>query len=172
MSEKKATHLKNILAGMTATSTMPKTSPTEGTPAPRRAAGMGDPDCPICHGVGYVSDDLPVGHPQFGKARLCTCQLANAELHRAAELRADSNTETLVGKTFDNFLPEGVSRDPDIRATVRRTFERCREFAAHPEKWLLLTGSYGCGKTHLAAAIANECLKNGKPVLFLNAPDL
>src|SRR5262249_46359243 len=37
---------------------------------------------------------------------------------------------------------------------------------------LLITGTYGCGKTHLAAAIANECLLHGRPVLFLNAPDL
>ena len=30
-----------------------------------------------------------------------------------------------------------------------------REFAERPRGWLLLMGPYGCGKTHLAAAIAN-----------------
>ena len=54
-------------------------------------------------------------------------------------------------------------------------------FAQNPErpdehepdrKWLLLMGSYGAGKTHLAAAIANQCLHDGKPALFLNTPDL
>jgi DNA replication protein DnaC len=45
-------------------------------------------------------------------------------------------------------------------------------FARKPHGWLLLRGGYGCGKTHLAAAIANEFLSRGQPVLFVNAPDL
>ncbi len=142
--------------------------------SPRRpfTVGLGDPNCPRCHGIGYLRDDLPVGHPQFGKVRPCTCQLENLQMQRAVQLREDSNTEILAGKTFDTFLPEGVSPDPNIRATVHAAHERCRVFAEHPEKWLVLTGTYGCGKTHLAAAIANQCLAHGKPVLFLNTPDL
>ncbi len=96
----------------------------------------------------------------------------NMLVQQAAQLRSNSNTETLAGKTFDTFLPEGVSPDPAIRATVRSAHERCRVFAENPEKWILLTGTYGCGKTHLAAAIANHCLAQGQPVLFLNTPDL
>ena len=138
----------------------------------RPTVGDGDPNCPHCHGVGYLRDDLPVGHPNFGKVRPCTCQMENLQMQRALQLREDSNTEILGGKTFDTFLSEGVSPDPNIRATVHSAFERCRAFAEHPEKWLLLTGTYGCGKTHLAAAIANQCLAHGKPVLFLNTPDL
>jgi len=96
----------------------------------------------------------------------------NMLLQQAVQLRSDSNTETLTGKTFDTFLPEGVSQDPEIRATVRSAYERCHSFADNPEKWLLLTGTYGSGKTHLAAAIANHGLTHGRPVLFLNTPDL
>jgi DNA replication protein DnaC len=134
--------------------------------------GAGDPDCPICHGVGYVRHDYPVGHPNFGKLETCICQLDNLQLERAAQLRAESNTEVLAGKTFDTFLPEGINPDPEIRASLRFAYDRCRAFAEKPEHWLLLTGTYGCGKTHLAAAIANRCLSEGKPVLFLNTPDL
>jgi len=149
----------------------PIPAPHEPRP-PRVSDGLGDPDCPICHGLGFVSDDLPVGHPNFGKARPCVCQMDNLQMARAAQLREESNAETLAGKTFDNFLPDGVSPDPEARATVHAAFERCRAFAERPEKWLLLSGTYGCGKTHLAAAIANYCLAQGKPVLFLNTPDL
>jgi DNA replication protein DnaC len=173
MSKKIETILKNISAATTATSPTPATPTTPAEAPPRRTTtGDGDPNCPHCHGVGYLRDDLPVGHPNFGKIRPCTCQIENLQMLRAAQLREDSNTEILAGKTFDAFLPEGVSPDPNIRATVRAAFERCRAFAEHPEKWLLLTGTYGCGKTHLAAAIANQCLVHGKPVLFLNTPDL
>jgi DNA replication protein DnaC len=38
--------------------------------------------------------------------------------------------------------------------------------------WLLLQGPYGCGKTHLAAAIANYAVEMGVPTLFLTVPDL
>ena len=38
--------------------------------------------------------------------------------------------------------------------------------------WLLLMGTYGCGKTHLAAAIANFAVQMGVPTLFLTVPDL
>jgi DNA replication protein DnaC len=36
----------------------------------------------------------------------------------------------------------------------------------------LLTGPYGCGKTHLAVAIANERLGLGRPVFFAFVPAL
>ena len=148
------------------------TPPPNPSEPPRVTDGMGLPDCPICHGIGYVSDDVPLGHPNFGKARPCSCQLDNLQLARATQLRDESNTETLAGKTFDNFLPEGMSFDPEARATVRKAFESARIFVERLDKWLLMVGTYGCGKTHLAAAIANQCLREGKPVLFLNTPDL
>ncbi len=56
--------------------------------------------------------------------------------------------------------------------SLRVALEGVRRFIAEPRGWLLLQGNYGCGKTHLAAAIANACLGNGTPVLFINVPDL
>ena len=38
--------------------------------------------------------------------------------------------------------------------------------------WLLLTGNYGCGKTHLAAAIANEAMAKRTRLYFAIVPDL
>ena len=106
---------------MTATSPSPETTtPLRlplSEPTPRRVTdGAGDPDCRQCHGLGYLRDDVPVGHPNFGKLSLCTCRLEQMQLQRAQALRSESNTETLSGKTFDTYLPEGVSPDPAIRA--------------------------------------------------------
>ena len=41
-----------------------------------------------------------------------------------------------------------------------------------PRGWIVLKGGYGCGKTHLAAAIANACLDQGIPATLINVPDL
>ena len=45
-------------------------------------------------------------------------------------------------------------------------------FAETPENWLLLFGPNGCGKTHLAAAIANRCRMRGERPVFFVVADL
>jgi DNA replication protein DnaC len=74
--------------------------------------------------------------------------------------------------TFETFAPEGHGLSPDKRKNLRWAYDEAREFARNPEGWLVLKGSYGCGKTHLAAAIANACVQRGEPVLFITVPDL
>ena len=48
-----------------------------------------------------------------------------------------------------------------------------RAFAEDPAGWLVLSGTYGCGKTHLAAAIANQQTARGRATpMFIVVPDL
>jgi DNA replication protein DnaC len=61
---------------------------------------------------------------------------------------------------------------PALSANLRRAYEMAQEFANAPQGWLLLRGAYGCGKTHLAVAIANRLLDRGEGVLFVVVPDL
>ncbi len=69
-------------------------------------------------------------------------------------------------------MPDGVGMNDEHRLNLRRAFEKARLYAAHPDGWLVLSGTYGCGKTHLAVAIAHEVLRQGEAVLFVVVPDL
>jgi DNA replication protein DnaC len=85
-------------------------------------------------------------------------------------LRRASSLGLLSRMTFENFSVNGFR--PHEEQSLKQAFRRAREFAEHPEGWLILLGAYGCGKTHLAAAIANHCLERGHPSLFVVVPDL
>jgi len=122
--------------------------------------------------MGYVRLDVPVGHPNFGKLYPCTCRMADLEMEHNATLRAMSNLETLERFTFETFRPEGHGLPPERQENLRRAYAMVSSYARSPEGWLLMRGGYGCGKTHLAAAIANTALERGLPVLFVTVPDL
>lgn len=128
--------------------------------------------CPLCGGLGYVREDVPVGHPHFGKVFPCRCKLAELEQQRLDQLRSLSNLAHLTQKTFETFVPEGYGLPPDKAHNLRHAFEEARRYAGHPGGWLILFGGYGCGKTHLAAAIANAAVERGEAVLFVVVPDL
>jgi DNA replication protein DnaC len=69
------------------------------------------------------------------------------------------------------------STDPDLqpaeRENLRRAVATAGAYAEKPAGWLVLTGTYGCGKTHLAAAIANLQVASSRPApMFVVVPDL
>lgn len=130
------------------------------------------PPCPICGGMRFVTLDVPPGHPQFGRAIPCECQQEEIKARRLANLKAVSQLDALESQTFSRFRPEGLGLTETKQRNLKLAFDSCSQFAAEPEGWILLHGGYGCGKTHLAAAIANEQLAHGRPVIFITAPDL
>lgn len=134
--------------------------------------GAGDPDCPICGGVGYVRYDVPEGHPHFGKAFDCECRRARVDAARQAYLRRLGGLEHLANKTFDTFSRDGVGLQEKDRDNLQRVYERAAAYADEPQGWLVLAGGYGCGKTHLAAAIANAQIAMGNKAIFITVPDL
>ena len=113
--------------------------------------------------------DVPPGDPQFGEAIPCECTLLKAEGEKIARLQRYSNLGPLTHLTFDNLKPRG--RNGEDRC-FEKAYSTAKEFALNPQGWILFYGPGGCGKTHLACAIANFCLKRGKPVLFMATSDL
>jgi len=128
--------------------------------------------CPYCGGAGYVVPDLPPGHPEFGRPTPCVCRQHERSSRRLRSLQSIGNLEALQRLTFANFTPEPGPLSAEKARSLRLAFENCRNFAVNPDGWLLLSGVYGCGKTHLAAAIANARLDLGEPVVFAIVPDL
>jgi DNA replication protein DnaC len=56
---------------------------------------------------------------------------------------------------------------------LQRAFEAANAFAENPADWLVFNSiAHGNGKTHLAAAIANQLTRKGEVVLFISVPDL
>ena len=144
---------------------------------PRLQARIGDgpqepepePTCPICKDFGFVRRDVPLGHADFGRAFPCTCRQGEVR----DRLRRRSQIGALADRSFDNFLPVGRGQlsEQDQRR-LAQSLEECRRYAEEPPFWLLLCGPPGCGKTHLAAAIANRQIELGTEVFFTVVPDL
>jgi DNA replication protein DnaC len=138
-------------------------SNTTDEPAPEAAV------CPRCGGAGFVRRKRDIEDPRFGRAEPCDCVLDEASDVRQARLERLSNIGSLTRFTFDTLVPSGRTGEGDW---FRRALEAGRAFAAEPRGWLVLTGGSGSGKTHLAAAIANDCIAQGRQVLFMVVSDL
>jgi len=120
--------------------------------------------CPHCKGAGFLRNDVPFGHAQFGKAIACHCKEQERKRKRRQYLQEISNLGAFAQKRFETF-------NSQVHGTLE-AFQASQNFAHSPNGWLLLVGPTGCGKTHLAAAIANHCLETGAVVLFATVPDL
>jgi DNA replication protein DnaC len=125
----------------------------------------------LCGGLGYVRYELPIDHPDFGKLFRCPNNRF-VDPERREKLRKLGNLDAFTDKTFDTFKVDL----PMLMTTQRQSLEMglnvARSYATNPVGWLLLEGTYGCGKTHLAAAVGNARLDYEDAVLFITTPDL
>ncbi len=80
--------------------------------------------------------------------------------------------ERLAEMQFRDFDLAGANLRAEERENLRSAFRVAQAWADVPRNWLLLRGNNGCGKTHLAAAIANKALSRGVSVFFAVVPDL
>ncbi|HZT05617.1 MAG TPA: ATP-binding protein, partial [Chloroflexota bacterium] len=129
--------------------------------------------CPTCRGSGYICFDVPRDHPDFGRAVPCACRSESLAQQRRARLERLSNLGPLTRLSFDTLIADG--RNPETtehRSRFRSAVEAAKSFAIEPDGWLILVGPPGCGKTHLAAAVANARIAAGEPALFVVVPDL
>lgn len=72
--------------------------------------------------------------------------------------------------TFEMRKNEGLAQE-HVKS-LERAYELARQYAEAPRGWLVITGTYMSGKTHLAAAIANFRSDIGYLTLFVDVSDM
>ncbi len=111
--------------------------------------------------------------------RRCPCEVRAEEQQRRKALPRtlkQAVAETQITQIY-TWLGQRW-REEDLEDKTFATFERIHQpnaydqtlaFARNPQGTLALYGSYGVGKTHLLAAIANQCRQMCMPCLFASA---
>jgi DNA replication protein DnaC len=107
--------------------------------------------------------------------------ISDPEVSRVLILKKESSSlqgldsldlELLKNMRFDTFVTKRLSLPDFVRENLEEALKNARDFAKSPQGWLVFQGLNGCGKTHLAAAIANQLRESGKEVLFIVVSDL
>lgn len=102
--------------------------------------------CLQCHDLGYVREDVPVGHPLFGKLVRCSCK-AEEDVRRLQALSGLRRAELAI--RLSNIDTSG-------RPGTQQMIEACRAFVSDPAGILTLWGSVGNAKTMCLQGVVNE----------------
>ncbi len=122
---------------------------------------VNSPDaCPECSGNGYFRQEVPVGHPEFGKLIRCDCRVQKQHQARRQQSQLEG---WLTQATFQNYV---------TNHSGQAALQAAREFAQNPCGWLTLWGNFGNGKTHLSAAVVNDCVARSISAIYYTMPDL
>lgn len=124
--------------------------------------------CPFeeCDGSGFVV----TGEGIDMMARECRCQEAQRQARRVERLFAQAGiSRRYVGRKLNSFDP---ALQPAGARVAHRYVEQWERLRNEGTNGLYLAGPTGTGKTHLVAAILQELVEQGVPVLFQAVPDL
>lgn len=122
--------------------------------------------CQLCGGSGWVYASGKVGEEDFGKAVPCECRLEVLKQER--EARLIHLCELPVGSgslCFDKFECGKVK-------VLSKALNSAKDIVAGRLLWLVLQGDVARGKTHLAVAICQEWLRQGKVAKYIFVPML
>ncbi len=137
-----------------------------------REEGLADPKCPQCRGAGFVYPLSASGRPDFSRVVPCRCIREELKKEKLSQLQQYSNLGVLSRLTFDSLSPAGRDGGTASEQSFTEAYEVAKAFADDPQGWLILVGPNGCGKTHLACAIANHRLGLGQVAFYIGVGDL
>jgi len=133
-----------------------------------------------CDGSGWFLLAVDYSHPDFGKLMKCACGRAGQPDYKMAKLAQDLKAyshctfETWnMERALEQFQFNGLNMGVDTqKSTINIATKKAKEYAMKPNGWLYIHGSYGAGKTHLAAAIGHVVASKGWGVTYKNMPEL
>jgi DNA replication protein DnaC len=99
--------------------------------------------------------------PETETASRCGC-VAQKRLDRL--VKSSRITPAFRSKTLENFTT--ADRPGEVRALHECAKDYADALGGGHGDWLCLLGEPGCGKTHLAIAIANCAMSNGIPAMY------
>jgi len=117
--------------------------------------------CPDCLGLGWISPDVPVEDPLFGKLLPCDCTAPDraARLQRISGLTPDERSERL-----SHIARTGGQTDVMLNAA--------QAFVLNPRAFLTVFGGSGNAKSLMLRAVVNECLDRQIEAVYVNMKDL
>ncbi len=123
----------------------------------------GEPDCDYCENKRFVISST---------GELKPCPRCNVAMMRKIEqLRAFSSLSPRTAQqNFDNFQTtfNGITD-----AVLELCLMQAKSFAEnHENRWLVIWGSRGNGKSHLCASIYNHLIQRNIPAIFITFPEL
>jgi DNA replication protein DnaC len=146
------------------------------SPPPLNVAPPGE----CCDGTGWYLVAVEHSHPEFGMLKKCSCGRAGNPIYKMAQLKHDLKSYSHC--TFDtwnekrlleDFLHNGIKMQvAGQKSMLDIATKKAKAYAENPDGWIYMHGSFGSGKTHLAAAVGHVCVKNGMSVLYRNVPAL
>src|SRR5512142_1910961 len=98
--------------------------PTGNEPYKKTSANSHVPqesECEICGGLGWISADVPMGHPLFGK--LMPCPHRQAESSQLVSQRLWDALGPLRHMTLETFIPEGHAITVEQQTSLRIAYE-------------------------------------------------
>ncbi|MGH9417199.1 MAG: ATP-binding protein, partial [Terriglobales bacterium] len=122
--------------------------------------------CSQCGGTGWRM----VERGGVSRAVRCECQFAARAAALLVEAKIPPRYEHCTLENFD--LPEGAR---ELRLAHRQAVAYCRDYPGLVDRernGLLFFGNVGCGKTHLAVAIARRLLERGMGCRFADHREL
>jgi len=119
-----------------------------------------------CQGMGWLTVNVPIGHPAFGIAFRCLCQQKKAFAWHKAKLYKNLGLPNHYQEcTFEYFNPKSHPAKEKALAAAKQIA------AGHTisgKPWLTLTGEPGMGKSGLAAAIVQERIEHDIPCMWID----
>lgn len=143
---------QQVLAQMDRNSLMRSTN----TVQPKRQS------CPLCNDLGWLGQDLPVTHPDFGRMIRCGCKAVD-DSERLRTVTGLTPEEMTV--SFGDILTAGHSGTLEM-------VNACKALIYSPGGILTIWGTSGNGKSMVLPAAMNDVLARNIPAVYVSAFDL